>query len=65
MTVIITVENVKSQERGTANTSVRMNVINLVSKYTEQNIISVKINRDMNGHTGTPKNKEKSCKNLH
>ena len=52
----MTVENVKSQERGTGNTSVRMNVINVVSKYTEQNKISVKINRDMNGHTGTPKN---------
>ena len=65
MTVIMTVENVKSQERGTANTSVRMNVINLESKYTEQNKISVKINRDMKGRTGTPKNEEKSCKNLH
>ena len=58
----MTVENVKSQERGTANTTVRMNVINLVSKYTEQNKISVKINRDMNGHTGTPKIKKKAVR---
>ena len=69
MTLIIIIENAKSQESGTTNTLVHINVINLVqSKYKEQNKISVKINRDINGHVGTPKKdspKEKRCKNLH
>ena len=47
----MTVKNVKSQERGTANTTVRMNVINLVSKYTEQNKMSVKRHERTHGDT--------------
>ena len=45
--------------------------MNLVQKYTKQNkYIDIKhqniskINRDINGHTGTPKNKEKSCETV-